>query len=350
LGMLQGNRFDIILRNVQTSEKDVVSTDPRQLRLEQAAQSLKDKGFINYFGTQRFGKFKDTHLVGIAAVQGKFQEAIDIVMQPKSDERVDVSEARIEWKDRFKNGKNKQNEAATAKRVCKKFNRFMTGEIAIVQCLANHPMDYTRAFGAIPFNLRTMFIHAVQSLIWNRATSYRIAKMSKDSVLVGDLVQTGRGPENIHIVTEEDIANDKYTIEDVVIPMVGKKTQFPTNTLGKVIHQLLRDIGLKHDMFQSNDCRSIIVNGDYRKIICHPQDVDYTIQEYYDPLQPLLTTDLMKLHKEDIVIRPQQEGERAKLAMIVGFTLPSSSYATIALRELMKRPTSNEFQKELALE
>jgi tRNA(Glu) U13 pseudouridine synthase TruD len=44
------------------------------------------------------------------------------------------------------------------------------------------------------------------------------------------------------------------------------------------------------------------------------------------------------------------EGEKDPLlAMVVGFSLPSSSYATIFLRELMKRPTSSEYQRELKL-
>mmetsp|Transcript_14500 Transcript_14500/g.25144 ORF Transcript_14500/g.25144 Transcript_14500/m.25144 type:complete len:104 (+) Transcript_14500:2-313(+) len=103
-------------------------------------------------------------------------------------------------------------------------------------------------------------------------------------------------------------------------------------------------------MFKGVQDRELVVNGDYRKVVCHPTDFDYTIKEYFDPLQPLLQTDLMKVQGEDITIEPKKEGETSKLAMIVGFTLPSSSYATIALRELMKHPTSNEFQKELKLE
>ena len=59
LGMLQGNRFDIILRNVQASGEDIVTAERQQQVLEHAANSLKDKGFINYVGTQWFGKFKD---------------------------------------------------------------------------------------------------------------------------------------------------------------------------------------------------------------------------------------------------------------------------------------------------
>ena len=38
------------------------------------------------------------------------------------------------------------------------------------------------------------------------------------------------------------------------------------------------------------------------------------------------------------------------IGMIIGFTLPASSYATIALRELMRRPTSSEYQSTLRLE
>lgn len=347
LGMLKGNRFDIILRNVQAPGDDVAA---QRLVLKQAAQSMKEKGFINYFGTQRFGKFKDTHLVGLAAVKGDFEEAVDIIMRPKSEEREDIKQVRIEWQERFKYGKNKDNEASVAKAITRKLNRFMTGEVAIMHSLAKYPMDYMRAFNAIPFNLRTMYIHAVQSLIWNRSVSFRIGKMSPDKVLIGDLVDIGKGPENVHIVSENDVASNKFTIEDVVVPMMGKKSKLPTNELGKIIPQLLKEVGLKKELFEDNKCRSLIVNGDYRNIVCHPTDVEYRIEEYYDPLQPLLQTDLMKLQKEDIVIRPQQEGERAKLAMVVGFTLPSSSYATIALRELMKRPTSNDFQKELTLE
>ena len=363
LGMLKGNRFDIILRNVKTFKtnddgtKSTIQEDDKEKQrqiLEEAAKSMKDKGFINYFGTQRFGKFNDTHLVGIAVLQGDFRKAIDIMMSIKPGERPDIAQARKDWQERFHYGESKDNEAMTAKRCLKKFNRFMTGEIAVVQCLAKYPMDYKRAFSCIPKNLRMMYIHAVQSLIWNRATSYRIANMDSDNVMVGDLVSGAGMPggDKFHIVTEEDIQNKKYTMEDVVVPLVGKKTIFPTNELLQAVEKIMDDIGISVKMFktvQDND-RALVINGDYRAIICHPKDFDYSIKEYYHPLQPLLQTDLMKLQGEEITIEPQQDGESVKLGMIVGFTLPSSAYATIALRELMKVPTSNEFQKEVSLE
>jgi len=80
------------------------------------------------------------------------------------------------------------------------------------------------------------------------------------------------------------------------------------------------------------------------------KDFDFEVKEYFDPLQPLLQTDLMKLNNKNVDIKPKtEEHDQMKVAMIVGFTLPSSSYATIAIRELTKRPTSNEYQKKLEL-
>ena len=232
----------------------------------------------------------------------------------------------------------------------------MTAEIAVLQSLARNPFDYKKAFRCIPKNLRMMFIHAVQSLIWNRATSHRIASMDRDNVLVGDLVPNEKKGSNdsesrVHIVTKEDVENKKYIMEDILVPVVGTKTVFPTNALGDLLKQLLSDIGVTMGMFKTVQDREIRANGDYRKAIIHPKDFDYSIKEYYHPLQPLLQTDLMKLNGEEIVIEPKEKDETPTLvAMIVGFTLPSSTYATIALRELMKSPTSNEFQSQLKLE
>ena len=306
--------------------------------------------------SQRFGKFHDTHLVGIAVLNGNYRKAIDIMMSPKPDDRPDVTKARQLWENRFQDGTTEDNERDAAKRVLKGMNRYMTGEISVMQSLSKRPRDYKRAFGCIPRNMRAMYIHAVQSLIWNKAASYRVSKMDNTKVLVGDLVLGEGSKYNVRPVTEEDIAANKYRLEDIVIPSVGVKTSYPTNELGSVIKSIMGDIGITAEMFRKVQDRELILNGDYRKLVCHPTDFDYEIKQYYDPLQPLLQTDLMKLHGDDIRIEiPDSEDpteitkKNMKTAMVVGFTLPSSSYATIALRELMKLPTSNEFQKDQEL-
>lgn len=66
LGKLIGNRFRIALRNV-TVEDSVI---------DGALNSLKEYGFINYFGLQRFGNDKEvpTFEIGVKLMQGNWKE------------------------------------------------------------------------------------------------------------------------------------------------------------------------------------------------------------------------------------------------------------------------------------
>lgn len=347
LGRLSGNRFDIVLRNVQMSSD---GGGVEKESLVEAATSMKDKGFVNYFGTQRFGKYNDTHKVGVAVLQGDYKKAVDIIMGPKPDDRPDAAVGRKDWQSRFEEEESAENEAECAKRVMKSLNRFMTAETSLMQSLSRKPLEYKRAFSCIPKTLRMMFLHAVQSLIWNEAASFRVTSMDKDRVVVGDLV-LGEGKGETKTVTQVDIDNDTYTLDDIVAPLIGTRSVLPENELGEYMkNRMESNLGVTVEMFKRIQDKDLAVYGDYRKIFCRPKDFDFEIKEYFDPLQPLLQTDLMKVNDEDVSIQPKSDEHSAlKVGMIVGFTLPSSSYATIAIRELTKRPTSNEYQKELKL-
>lgn len=208
-----------------------------------------------------------------------------------------------------------------------------------------------------------MFLHAVQSIVWNHVASARIDKLGRD-IIAGDLVMTDEKSEEeggsgkkmtVKVVDAIDIASKKYDMTDVVLPLVGTKIQYPENETGALFDTLLAEYGITKQHFKPNSIdRDFGLKGDYRKLMCKPTDVDFEILEYTDPLQPLVKTDLMKLDGTELELSDHgtEEGESKAvlLGMVVGFTLPSSSYATIALRELMKRPTSSDYQRQLKLE
>jgi len=366
LGSLTGNRFDVVLRNVCVDGITTTSNTMEQTKatLMKAAQALGDNGFINYFGMQRFGRDQDTHKTGIQVLTGNFEEACRIIMKSKPNEPQQVERARKKWAERFDNmkeGTEKTDlEKSCASSVVRDMGRFMTCEVAILNSLKHRPLDYKRAFGTIPKHVRSMFLHAIQSLVFNRVASHRIEKLGRD-VLVGDLVlvqdkdeqnggsgTSGRQGKEVHVVTNDD--KDKYALKDVVLPLVGSKVQYPENETGELFVSILAEIGLKKEDFSNIQDRDISLGGDYRKLICKPTDVDFQVVEYTDPLQPLLQTDLMKLDGSEIKLKEKDDThENVHVGLVVGFTLPPSSYATICLRELMKRPTSVDYQRALQL-
>ena len=152
------------------------------------------------------------------------------------------------------------------------------------------------------------------------------------------------------IVDELDIKEKKFTIEDVVLPLVGSNVDYPTGSSCDFLLDLLEEDGISERAFERIGDKEISLCGDYRKLMCKPTDVSYSVKMYYDPLQPLLNTDLMELSGATVETKEAKKvDEAAMIGMLIGFTLPPSAYATIALRELTKRPTSSDYQSKLEL-
>jgi tRNA pseudouridine13 synthase len=375
LGALSGNRFDIVLRNVQGSSTDRAQT---KREVEQAVDSLRQFGFINYFGMQRFGKYHDTHLTGMAVIRGDYEQAIDIIMEEKPDENERSQGARAAFQNRFveltksssqgdgqadMEQRRKDAERDVAKKIRPDIGRFAVNEGVILESLVRYPRDYKQAYGSIARTMKMMFMHSVQSYLWNHVASYRISHFGK-TVAIGDLVLESNGIDSekarghnvpaVRTVTENDISSGKYSLDDVVLPLVGSRTVLPSNSCADIFHSVLKKHNLSMEMLcnPSQDSRDLNFDGDYRNLICHPSDVDAEILAYRDPKEPLLHTDLMSVHGVGIRCA-SAAGKDAEsfplLGVRAGFSLPSSAYATMALRELMKRPTSSEYQTRLSL-
>ncbi|CAJ0923518.1 unnamed protein product, partial [Ranitomeya imitator] len=69
LAQLSGNHFTIIVRDVRCHIRD--KTDDLKKRVDEAAHNVKKRGFINYYGPQRFGKGQNmqSHKIGLALLK-----------------------------------------------------------------------------------------------------------------------------------------------------------------------------------------------------------------------------------------------------------------------------------------
>ena len=397
LGSLNGNRFDIVLRNVDIGEEiDDPSEKMKHVkeRLKTAAMGLQNIGFINYFGMQRFGKSNDTHEVGRAILKGDYETALDIIMREKNtDELPRHAEARRKWMNRFEgvdvaNDEEaaKEAEMKCARSILKDLGRFLGVEKAVVGSLCKKPRDYKRAYTSIAKNMRSMYLHAYQSYLWNIVASHRIETGGSTEVRAGDLVlikdktfeeggsgTSGLKGKEVKVLSDDDVKTGQHAMTDVVLPLIGSKICYPEGSSGDKFDELLQKDGISKTAFANIGSidREIALGGDYRKIICRPSDVSFEVLTYNDPRQPLIQTDLMKATGAEIQVvsvgktekeeqkrdfheqldKEMKSGDNSFVlcGMIVGFSLPPSSYATIALRELTKRPTSSEYQSKLEL-
>jgi tRNA pseudouridine13 synthase len=87
LGDLRGNRFTITLREVSSG----VSMENIQL----AMKSLRERGFINYYGMQRFGTSQvSTHSIGALLLNGQWKAACEAILDIKAGAMNDSMVAR----------------------------------------------------------------------------------------------------------------------------------------------------------------------------------------------------------------------------------------------------------------
>ncbi|KAK8390358.1 hypothetical protein O3P69_010205 [Scylla paramamosain] len=409
LGQLRGNHFRIVLREVKGADELITS----------AIESLKVRGFINYYGPQRFGTTSiPTHTIGKELLKSNWQQAINLILLPRENDIPELNRCRKKWK--------KTGDADAALRSLPKgWESSVEAQLlkGLVQLNSN---DLVGALGRIPRNTRLLYLHAYQSFLWNTVASRRIQKYGL-KVLPGDIVRVkdhtaveeelpvttpfdsqgsgGEGekvgthwwneevtravqekkeayalkmqtegaledesndgnesdaengtkedkvavegeastkPPNLHFLTEEEA--EKTDICEVLLPLPGYNVEYPKNEMKEWYEELLQADGLSFDSLKHR-VKAYAVGGVYRRLLVRPSNVAGTICYYRDPTKPLIQSDIDKLRGIDVKDNVLTEGPNK--GVIVEMTLPSSSYATVALRELLKMETSSQFQATL---
>uniref|UniRef100_A0A8C6WE08 Pseudouridylate synthase 7 homolog n=1 Tax=Neogobius melanostomus TaxID=47308 RepID=A0A8C6WE08_9GOBI len=319
LGELRGNHFTIILRNITGSDDQV----------NKAMNSLRDTGFINYYGMQRFGTTAvPTFKVGKAILKNDWNEVVDLILLPRPGaEKEFLVRCREEW------AKSRDPEAALKKLPNK---RCVEGQL--LRGLSMYgKKNIVQAFGLIPRNNRLMYIHSYQSVLWNTMVSRRIEAFGLKPV-EGDLMLRGT---TAHVLSAEEAAT--HSIHDIVMPLPGFDVIYPSHHVGSGYREMLSADGLDIDNMR-HKIKDYSLAGAYRRVVIRPSDVSWEVIQYDDPRNPLVHTDIEKLENKPAPVF-STEGKYRALRM--EFSLPSSTYATMAIREILKLDTSIKKQTQL---
>ncbi|CAN9498969.1 unnamed protein product [Ophioblennius macclurei] len=319
LGELQGNHFTVVIRNISGSEEQV----------QQSMTSLKETGFINYFGMQRFGTTAvPTQQVGRAILKNDWNQVVDLILKPRPGaEKGFLVRCREEW------AKTQDPEAALKKLPNK---RCVEGQL--LRGLSQYgKKNIITAFGLIPRNNRLMYIHSYQSVVWNTMVSRRIEAFGLKAV-EGDLVLEGTTARALSAEEAE-----KRSIHDIVMPLPGFDVIYPSHHVGKGYREMLAADGLDIDNMR-HKVKDYSLAGAYRRVLIRPTDVSWEVIQYDDPRLSLVHTDFEKLENKPA---PVFNSEGKYRALRMEFSLPPSTYATMAIREVLKLDTSIKKQTQL---
>eukprot|EP01061_Rhynchopus_euleeides_P041671 TRINITY_DN72892_c0_g1_i1.p1 TRINITY_DN72892_c0_g1~~TRINITY_DN72892_c0_g1_i1.p1 ORF type:complete len:826 (+),score=193.23 TRINITY_DN72892_c0_g1_i1:296-2479(+) len=207
----RGKRVAMLLRNVRGSSEEIYAR----------VDSLTN-GFVNYFGVEKFGMTQGPrpHEVAVCILNGRYKDAFLTVLRMEAF--MNPSVERI------------LHTIETTEQVSQTMLDEVPTHLPHVRSLLIGLMkhkSFKSAYYTVAASMRRMWETSLCSLIWNQLATTRVRDYGK-SVVAGDTVWL-REEGCAHLVTEEDVTQEKFTIYDLVLavpglpPVATNKSFFP---------------------------------------------------------------------------------------------------------------------------
>lgn len=404
LGELIGNRFEIILRALN-ADKMTVTT---------ACERMQQSGFINYFGLQRFGKGgSSSDKIGCFLLKGDWKAACDSLFTPRDGDRTEVRDAKSFYfqkeyrralgliQHRMISERAVLEHLSTTGKATDYFGALgKVGKYIKLLCvhayqsyvfnrLASHRIQ---RFGleVVEGDLVALNVDSLKSKLYAERNetiepsilesmcSQLTAQLTGSEEIFEGEAEEGLGaseplnlnatsldsvpnsgdaalndnPLNlaVHVVTKEDLLNHRFTIFDVLLPLLGSSVLLPKNELAEYCSGILTEDGLEISTFASCAVQ-FRTKGQYRKLIQAPGEFQWEVIDYADPDEELADSEITTFRRSNNKRKHDYYGEgddaNPLRALQLKFSLPPGSYATMMLREITKQSTETVFQASL---
>ncbi|MGB3944641.1 MAG: tRNA pseudouridine(13) synthase TruD [Methanothrix sp.] len=298
LGDLRGNRFAVRIREIDLDDEEAAG------RVAAVTEEIAELGGLpNYFGVQRFGEVRPvTHLVGEALVRGDPERAaMTYLALPFPGEPQETKEAR----ERLLSDRD----FAASLREYPFRLRYERAMMARLQ----EDGDFARSFDVLATNLKRLFVHAYQSLLYNRILSRRMRSgLPLARAVEGDVVCFSKGGlpdvDKIQAVDKSNLAAVNRLAERgrafVTLPLFGYRSTFSGGLPGEIERSVLEEEGVDLSSFRVEANPDLGSPGNRRPALLRVEPA------------------------------AQIEGGAC---VLLNFDLPAGSYATVVLREYMKQ-------------
>ncbi len=287
IGHLRGNRFSIVVRGAPPGGAE---------RAAAVLDILLRRGAPNYFGEQRFGARGASHLYGESILRRDYDTFLKRFLGgPAGGER---DPRIIASRTAFDEGRFEEA-----------FEAMPTRRRAEKKCL--HALlrfrDAERACMAIPKRMRQMYVSSFQSALFNQALERRV--LAIDRLEDGDLAFVHRSYRFFPVpeAAKEQARCTAFEISPSG-PIFGSRTPLPGGAPGAMETAILEESGLDLSHFEPHG--GLRFDGARRSL---------------------------RIAIKEAVLAPLD-----RHAFRVDFVLPSGSFATAVLREIVKAPVEAE--------
>lgn len=284
LGHLAANRFAIKIRDV-----DPVAV----VRLRPMLDVLEHRGMPNFYGEQRFGRRGDNDILGAALIRGRPEELLHHLLGTP-DRKVDDSETFLA-REQFDAGNLEQSmkhwprRSGMERRILARYIKTKSAGAAV---------------RAIDQRLRRLWISALQSRVFNDVLIRRIESI--DQLFDGDVAYKHENGACFAVESAqvEQPRCDAFEISPTG-PIVGHRVTMPQGDPLAIEEAVLKSHGLTPGHFKQESRDQ--AKGARRSLRVKPADTQ---------------------------LEAGVDNHGAHIT--VAFTLPSGSFATVLMRELMK--------------
>jgi tRNA pseudouridine13 synthase len=272
--------------------------EPKRDKVDNILQFLSDINRLgNYYGLQRFGSERlVTHLVGKAILERKFDKATEILMTYTTN--YDSKFSR-EIREKLSDIKSNPN-------LIREIPPGMDIEKNLAQAILRGK-DSISALRTIPISIRRLFVQAFQAFLFNKTLSIAIRDDFSLTIpeendlcfdVFGDDLTFGKIRKY-----EKGKPTDSRVKRLPIIRLPGYSFQPGKNRFDKIIKEFMKQENLNAKDFFIKEMQELSESGGFRQAC-------YVCKNF-------------KYKKEEN-------------SLLVGFSVPKGSYATVLLRELIK--------------
>ena len=291
---ITANAFSIVIRDLTGDEASASS---------QALETIAREGLPNYFDSQRFGSVgKSGEFIARAWCLGDYERALWLALAEENvhdrpDDRRQKQILRDLW------GKWPECKAALDR----------SHRRSVVTYLADKPGDFKRALALVRHDLRSIYLAAFQSDVWNRMLAVFLRQHLRSEQLSLERI----GPRELPFFSPLD-AQQRALLHAAELPLPSARLHLEEGPLKQLIEGVLAEDGMELRQMRLKFPRDTFFSKGERRAVFLPQDVK--------------------------VAEGDDELYRGGRKLTLRFSLPRGSYATILVKRVVG-PVAEAFEE-----